>query len=184
MKNAVSLFLAAGLAGACLMSARAENLGPGQIDFGKFTPSAKGGEFVEVNLTSSIISMAAKLVEKDEPQVAKLLNGLQLVHVTVIGLDDENRGDLQKRADKVRHDLDSKGWERTVMAQKEGKEVGVYLKTKNKDTVQGLAVLAMDGNERAVFVNIVGDIKPEEISLLGEKLHIDPLKKFGRKGAE
>jgi hypothetical protein len=29
-------------------------------------------------------------------------------------------------------------------------------------------------------VNIVGDIKPEQLALLGDKFHIDPLKKLGR----
>ena len=31
-----------------------------------------------------------------------------------------------------------------------------------------------------MFVNVVGDIKPEQLALLGEKLHIDPLKKIGK----
>jgi hypothetical protein len=60
-------------------------------------------------------------------------------------------------------------------------DVGVYLKTQNKDTVQGLVVVVIDGNKEAVFVNVVGDIKPEQLSMLGDKLHIDPLKKIGDK---
>jgi hypothetical protein len=36
----------------------------------------------------------------------------------------------------------------------------------------------MEGNHQAVFVNIVGDIKPEQIAMIGERLHIDPLKKI------
>src|SRR5260370_11862797 len=98
---------------ATIMSAGhcAEGLPPGQVDFGKFSPPGAGGEFVEVNLTSSLISLAAKFVEKDEPEVARLLGGLQLVRVTVIGLNDENRGDLEKRTQKIRKELDSKGWE-------------------------------------------------------------------------
>jgi hypothetical protein len=30
-----------------------------------------------------------------------------------------------------------------------------------------------------VFVNVVGDIKPEQLAMLGEKFHIDPLKEIG-----
>jgi len=157
----------------------AESPLPGQVDFGVFAPPGGGGEFVEVNLTSSLISMAARFVEKEEPEVAQLLNGVQLVHVNVVGLNDANRSELEKRSEKIRKELDGKGWERIVSVQQQEQNVGVYLKTLNKDTVQGLVVMVMDGNKQAVFVNIVGDIKPDKLAVLGERLHIDPLKKLG-----
>jgi hypothetical protein len=40
--------------------------------------------------------------------------------------------------------------------------------------------MALDGNKEAVFVNVVGDIKPDQLSMLGDRLHIDPLKKLGK----
>ena len=40
-------------------------------------------------------------------------------------------------------------------------------------------MVVIDGGKQAVFVNVVGDIKPEQLSMLGETLHIDPLKKLG-----
>ena len=161
-------------------SLAADTLPPGQVDFGTFSPPGGGGEFVEVNVTSSVIGLAAKFVEKDQPDVAQVLKGLQLVHVHVIGLNDGNRADLMGRVEKIRKDLEGRGWEKIVMAQQREQNVGVYLKTRDKDTVQGLVVVAMDGNNAAVFVNVVGDIKPEQLSMLGERLHIDPLKKLGQ----
>jgi len=152
---------------------------PGQVDFGTFSAPAGGGEFVEVNVTGSLISLATKFIEKDQPDVAQVLKGLQSVRVNVIGLTDENRSDMETRVQGVRKDLESKGWERIVKVQDKGQDVGVYLKTQNKDTVQGLVVVVMDGGKEAVFVNVVGDIKPEQLAMLGEKLHIDPLKKIG-----
>jgi len=95
-------------------------------------------------------------------------------------LNDENRPDIQERVQGIRKDLETKGWERIVKVQDKGQDVGVYLKTQNKDTVQGLVVVVIDGGKEAVFVNVVGDIKPEQLSMLGEKLHIDPLKKIGK----
>jgi hypothetical protein len=156
-----------------------EALPPGQVDFGSFSASNSGAQFVEVNVTSSLISLAAKFVEKDQPDVAQVLKGLQLVHVNVIGLDDQNRSDIESRIQNVRKDLAAKGWERIVTVQEKSQDVGVYLKTQNKDTVQGLVVVVQDGKNQAVFVNVVGDIKPEQLAMLGEKLHIDPLKHIG-----
>jgi hypothetical protein len=61
------------LAAAMVVNVHGETLLPGQIDFGSFAPPTGGGEFVEVNISSSLISLAARLVEKSEPDVAKLL---------------------------------------------------------------------------------------------------------------
>ena len=154
----------------------AEKLPPGQVDFGAFAPGSSGKEFVEVNITSSLISMACKFVEKEDADIAKVLGGLQSIRVNVIGLDDSNRTEIVERAQKVRKDLDGKGWDRIVTAQQQSQDVSVYLKTRNKDTVEGLVVVVLDGKNEAVFVNVVGDIKPEQVSMLGEKFHIEPLK--------
>jgi len=167
------------LAGVLTANARAESLPPGQVDFGNFSPALSSGEFVEVNVSSTLISLAARFIEKEEPDVAKLLKGLQLVHVNVIGVSEENRAELEAKAQKIRKDLDSNGWERVVVAQQQQQNVGVYLKTQNKEVVQGLVVTVMDGGKQAVFVNVVGDVRPEQLSILGERLHIEPLKNLG-----
>src|SRR3954469_1760608 len=99
MKNWMPL--AIGTATLCLTlstNVRAEELQPGQVDFGAFSPAKEGGEFVEGNVPSGLISLAASLVEKQEPDVAKLLAGLKMVHVNVIGLSEDNRAEIQKRA--------------------------------------------------------------------------------------
>jgi hypothetical protein len=157
----------------------AEPLPSGQVDFGKFSPPNSGAEFVEVNLSSSLISMAARIVPKDQPEISQLISGLHLIHVNVIGLDDQNRGDMEKRVKKVRADLDSQGWERLVTAQKEGKDVGVYLKTQGTNAIAGLAIVAMEAQKHVVFVNIVGNIRPEQVAEVGERLHIEQLKSLG-----
>ncbi|HLH56928.1 MAG TPA: DUF4252 domain-containing protein [Verrucomicrobiae bacterium] len=163
------------------VKAMGDALPPGQVDFGNFAAPSAGGQFVEVNVTSSLISLATKFIEKDQPDIAKVLRGLQLVHVNVVGVDDQNRSDVQERIQSVRKELESKGWERIVKVVEKDQDVGVYLKSQNKDTVQGLVVVVLDGSKQAVFVNVVGDIKPEQLSMLGETLHIDPLKKLGHR---
>jgi len=169
----------ASLCTALIAGARAAELPPGQVDFGAFSPPKGGGEFVEVNIPSSLISLGARLVEKDEPDVAQLLNGLKLVRVNVIGLDEDNRADMQKRAEKVRKELAGKHWERIVTARQKEQDISVYMKMTEKGAVQGLAAVVLDGEQHAVFVNIVGEIKPEQVAMLGDKLHLDPLKKIG-----
>ncbi|MBI2926810.1 MAG: DUF4252 domain-containing protein [Verrucomicrobia bacterium] len=161
-------------------TARAENTAPGYVDFGKFSPSASGGEFVEVNVKSNLISMVARLAQKSEPEVAELLRGLQLVRVNVIGLGDDNRAEIEKRMKTIRSELDGKGWERIVTAQKKDDDVSVHVKTRGEEAFEGIVVTVLDSKGEAVLINIVGDIKPEKIAMVGEKFNIEPLKKVGQ----
>ena len=159
------------------LTARADS--PGMVDFGKFTPPGNGSEFVEVQIRSNLLNFAATLVEKDEPDAAKLLRGVQLVRVNVVGLSDANREEMQKRVQTIRQDLEARGWERNVNVQgKDGEDVGVYTQTQGGTAIAGIVVTVVD-SEHAVFVNLVGDIRPEQIAALGEKLNIKPLKKLG-----
>jgi len=150
---------------------------PGQVDFGKFTPPGDGGQFVEVQINSNLLSLAAQMVEKQQPDAAKLLRSVQLVHVNVIGLTDENRAELEKRVRQIRHDLDAEGWDHNVVVQDQnGQDVGIYSKTRGSEALSGLAITVIDPKHDVVLVNIVGDIRPEQVAVLGDKLNIKPLK--------
>lgn len=157
---------------------------PGQVDFGAFQPPSNGKEYVEVNLPANLIALAARLVEKQEPDIARLLTGIKLVTVHVVGLDGNNKADLEQRAQKVRTDLSGKGWERLVTAQKESQDVAVYLKMSEHSAIEGLALTVIQGNKHAVFANIVGNIQPEQLTTLGERLNIDPLKDLPKASRE
>lgn len=168
--------LAASLALSAPPNHAAQNGSSGRVDFGVFTPPASGGEFVEVNIGSAVISMAATLVEKQEPEVARLVSGLRSIKVAVIGIDDGNRVELENRAKAVTRQLLDRGWERIVSVQKQGQDVGVFLKTRTKEVVEGLTLVMLEGTKQAVFINVDGDIKPEQLALIGERFHLEPLK--------
>src|SRR6266516_5271712 len=102
MKHLIRYSLAIAVLSALIhATAYADKPAPGFVDFGKFFPPASGGEFVEVNVNSTLISMAVRLVEKDQPEVAELLRGLQLVRVNVIGLNEDNRAEIVKRVKTI-----------------------------------------------------------------------------------
>src|SRR5258706_12715449 len=120
MKYLLPLILGTALFASATIS-RAE-LMPGEVDFGNLSPSKSGGDFVEVNLPANLISLAARFVEKEDKEVAQLLNGLKLVQVTALGVNDDIGADLEERAKKVKPDLQGKGGERTVTARTDTKE--------------------------------------------------------------
>jgi hypothetical protein len=153
----------------------------GFADFGKFTLPPAGGEFVQVNVSSNLIAIAARLVEKAEPDAAKMLRGVRAVRVNVLGVTPENRADLEERIKQVRTDLDTRGWECVVTARKEKDDVCVYLKTQGEEVVKGLVVTAMKDGKQAAFINVAGDIRPDQLAELGEKLKLKELEQAGRK---
>lgn len=181
MKRTISQFLAVAiLAGGLILNARAD-VSPGEVDFGRIGEPGQGANYVEINLGRNLISLAARLVEKQQPEAAKLLRSVQLIRVNVLGLTDGNRNDTEKRVRGVRSQLDKQKWERIVTVQeKDGADVGVFVKARGDEALEGVVVTVLDGKKQeAVLINIVGDIKPEQIAALGEALNIDPLKKAG-----
>jgi len=158
----------------CLL---AEEQRAGFVDFGKL-PTSSGGEVVEINLGRTVFAISGKLFEKSDPDFAKLVRGLELLQVNVVGVADDNRAAIQEHVRKLRADLTGKGWERIVSVKEAKDDVAVFLKTRGEEAVEGLVVTVLDGNKEAVLINIVGNIKPEQIAMLGEKMNVDPLKKF------
>lgn len=166
------------LAGVLCFAAQDGKGSVGYVDFGKLAAPASGGEFVEVQISSNLIGMAARLVEKSEPEVGEVIRGLKLIRVNVIGLTDENRAEIQKRVKAIRSELDDQNWERIVTAQQKDEDVGVYLKMRGEEAVEGLVVTVLSGNKEAVLVNIVGNIQPDKIAMIGERFNIEPLKEI------
>ena len=156
------------------MSARAEDVA---VDFGEITPAA-GAQFVEVNIQSNLIAMVTRLAKGSEPEVAEILGGLQQVRVNVLGLTDENREQVLKRVESIRSSLKEKGWDRIVTAQQDKQDVGVFVKLRGDEAVEGVVVTVLNGDREAVLVNVVGNLQPEKLAMVGERFDIEPLKKL------
>lgn len=156
-------------------SVQAGNREAGFVDFGRFTPSS-GAEFVEVNVNSNLITMVTNFAKKQEPQVAEVLAGLKSIRVNVLGVNDENRDEIVSKVKSIRSQLDGSGWERLVTVIKGDEDVGVYMKMRGPEAVEGVVVTVLKGHEQAVFVNIVGDIRPDKLAMVGERFDIEPLK--------
>jgi hypothetical protein len=146
------------------------------VDFGKLTPAANC-EFVEVNVTGPLLKFAATCAAKQEPLVAEMLRGLKHVRVNVIGLDESNRAVTTERVTTIRKDLTEQGWSQIVTARgNNAEDVVVFAKIANDETIDGLVVTVLEGTKHAVLVNVVGQLKAEQIALLAERLNIPALK--------
>jgi hypothetical protein len=149
----------------------------GYVDFGKIAPSAEG-RYVEVDLPQGLIKFAAKLASKQEPQTAEVLGNLKHVRINVVELCDANREEIVGRVRAVRKELESQGWSQlvTVREQPKGDDVQVCAKMRGEEAIEGLVVTVISDQKEVVLVNIVGDIKPEQIATLADRFDIEPLK--------
>lgn len=146
----------------------------GFVDFGKLNPTGQN-QFVEVNIKSNLIAMVAALTKKSEPEVTQVIEGLKQIRVNVLGITKENRDEMKQRVSTIRETLDKGGWERVVTAIEKDDDVGVFLKTKDATTVEGICVTVVDKSQ-VVLVNIVGNIQPEKLAVVGERFDVEPLK--------
>lgn len=169
------LRVSAAIAAVTLMTTVRAAGAPGEINFGEFEPTP-GAQFVEVNINSNLITMVTNFAKKAEPEVAEVLQGLKSIRVNVLGLTDENRTEIQEKITQVRSHLEKGGWDRVVTVMDKADDVGVFIKTKGADVVEGLVVTVLSGKSEAVFVNIVGDLRPDRLAMVGERFNIEPLK--------
>ena len=157
-------------------SLRAADSPPGLVNFGKFTKPANG-ELVEISLNNDMIAMAMQLAGKAQPDFTEALSGLHSVSVNVVGLDDQNRDEVMARMKSVRGQLDAGGWQPVVKVQEKKEDVGIYLKTRGKEAIEGVVITVLEGHKQAVFINVAGNIQMDKLAALGDKLNIKELKK-------
>jgi hypothetical protein len=170
--------LTAAAASVLIASAAFAAPAPGHVDFGQFTPAA-GQQFVDIEVDGGLLKLAAIFAGKEDPEIGKLVANLQRVRVNVLGLSDETRASTTQRIRQIREGLSAQGWKRVVTVQeRNGEDVGVYLKQAADDAIEGIVVTVISGGNEAVLINVVGNVKLEQIATVGERLNIEPLRKL------
>jgi hypothetical protein len=93
----------------------------------------------------------------------------------VFDVDSRMRSEYADVTKETTKQLDEKGWERIVRVREDEENVDVYLRPSDDyESILGIVVMVASWDE-AVFVNIVGEINPEDVSRLGEHFDIDEL---------
>ena len=166
------------VASVLITSTFAWSASPGYVDFGQFSPAA-GQQFVEVELDGALLKLAAVVAEKENPEIGRLIRDLERVRVNVLGLNDQTRASTTERVNAVRQSLDQQGWKRVVTVKEhEGDDVAVFLKQGAEDAIEGIVVTVIGRSNEAVLVNIVGNVRIEQLAEIGERLDLAPLREL------
>ena len=152
----------------------------GRVEFGEIPHSQSRGEFVDVNIGKGMIALTAKLIAKQDPEAASVLIGIDSVRLNVVGLDEENALPVRQKAQSLTTSMDQAGWIKIITAHQKGQDVSVHLKTNARNSVQGLTLVSIEDGREAVFLNVVGNIHPEQLTILGDRLQLETLEKAGK----
>lgn len=155
----------------------AEAAPAGEFDFGGFA-GLEDTQAVEVNLGPGLINLASKVAGKADSQTGRLLGGLKAVRIHVFNLNNENRRTLEDRFAEIRKNLGDAGWERILMAKENRQDVAIYTKLRGGEAVEGLVITVMNERKQAVLINIVGDIKVDQLADVADRLDLEPLKRI------
>ena len=103
--------------------------------------------------------------DKEGSGAGGLLASIELIRVNAFEIE-ENAEEIIAKFKALGDALEEDGWARVLSANEDGETINVFIRS-NDDTIQGLALFATESDE-AIFANIVGDVKPELLSHLGD----------------
>lgn len=151
----------------------------GYVDFAELG-LAEEEAIVEIYLHDALLGMVASMSRGSDPELADMLGKLKLIRVQKFRLDDDQKvGTVEEQISTLAGKLEKGGWVTAVrMREKRGENVYVHLKM-GETLLQGITVMAVEEGESVTFVNIVGEIDPEQIGRLGRKFDIHELDELG-----
>lgn len=175
--------LVSGLSGV----ARAQNQlrnDPGFVDFAEIDRWFDSEARIEVNIHGALLRLVAEASRNEDPDFANVLNRLKGIYVRGYTLPPSQYGKIERNASELGKRLEARGWETVARVREEGDRVDMYINVQD-DAIAGLVVMAIaSGEDDTIFINIVGDIDPEEIGRIGSRFNIDDLdRRTGRRSS-
>jgi len=153
--------------GACGLTAPRNNDGYANLDsLGMFDTDRS----LALSIGPTILHFAARHIE-DDPETQALLRGLDGVRVRIYEID----GDEMRVAGRIRnmsHNLQDDGWEPVMLVQEEGEQTRMLMKSSGGE-IQGLTLIASDGDSEAVVINLMGDLQPQYFTDVMVALEVD-----------
>ncbi len=148
---------------------------PGYVDFSDLTSQFGEAPTLEVNIKGQLLKLVAEASREDDPELADLLLELQAIQVRGYPLRRAQFRSMERRSEILAEQLEADGWETVVNLRDFGQYVDMYVK-QNATAIEGMVLLVLDSEAgETVFINIVGNIDPQEMGRIGSKFTTAPL---------
>lgn len=127
---------------------------------------------VEVNLSGSLLRLAAAATREDEPETSAMIEGLRRITVRIYPTYEGDRARTVRTWEDIGLRFEDAGWQTLIRVRSlpndedSDGDVWVYVRDEG-DAFGGLAVMTVDDDEdNAVFVLIDGLIDPAQVGAL------------------
>ncbi len=148
---------------------------PGYVDFSELTSQFGEAPTLEVNIKGQLLKLVAEASREDDPELADLLMELKAIQVRGYPLRRAQFRSMERRSQILAGQLEADGWETVVNLRDFGQYVDMYVK-QNASAIEGMVLLVLDSEAgETVFINIVGNIDPQEMGRIGSKFTTAPL---------
>ncbi len=158
-------------------SALAAMAAPQQFQLNLDSVAAKASEHVDVSLNASTLQFAAKILDSNDPDEAKVrqliagIEGIYVRHFSFKTVGAYSEADLEP----VRAQLHGPEWSKIVgTGSEDGEKAEVWLRTSGNKSV-GVAIISTEPKEITV-VNIAGNIDLETLAELGGHFGVPKVK--------
>jgi Domain of unknown function (DUF4252) len=149
---------------------------PGYAEFGNLASIFDRTPSLEVNLHGALLRLVAASSRDSDPDLAELLADVKAIYVTGFHLRRSEFRKAIKRNDVIARRLERDGWESAVSVRDESADIHMYVQMRRGEIV-GMAVMSVSVDEgESVYLNIVGNIDPEQIGRIGEKFDLESLR--------
>ena len=128
---------------------------------------------LEINLTGPMIKFIALATDEEEPEFARLVEGLESIRVRGADLEASSAEEVRSGIRNTSQKLAENGWISMVRIRDEDEEVYIYFKDQEGE-MMGLTVLSLEDDE-AMLINLVGKIDPAGLGSLASSLDLPQL---------
>ncbi|HEX6198798.1 MAG TPA: DUF4252 domain-containing protein [Thermoanaerobaculia bacterium] len=157
---------------------------PGFVDFSELGVEAPGELTLRVALHGPLLRMVAEVTRGEEPGFAELIDKLQGIFAQIYEVPAGRREALERQVRETTRLLERRGWQTVVEVHDPGGDTS-YLQVRTAgERIQGLAVVFIEPDGSTGFINVVGDITPEEVGRIGRTFDIDALERFEGTGGK
>lgn len=156
---------------------------PGFVDFAALGMEPPGELTLRVNLYGAILRLVAEAARGPEPDFAELVDKLEGIFATIYEVPADARAGLERGARDTARRLEARGWQTVAEFHDPGGDTGYLQVALEGERIRGIAAMFVEPDGTAGFINVVGDVAPEDVGRLGRTFNIDALERFDDDGA-
>ena len=133
---------------------------------------------LEVNVKGALLRLVAEASRFEDPELANLLLKLKAIQVRGYETRRSQFREISAQTAEIGKKLENRGWDTLVRVREDDERVDMYVKV-HDDIIAGMVVMVVEpGDDGTIFLNIVGEIDPEQIGRIGRKFNLGHIEEW------